>query len=137
MEKLNCFNVFSITFIYILLTLHIFLVSRIETHFCSPTPNELKFDCTPQGKSDSGICEQRNCCWTPANQSFTQWPWCYYPECYNNYNTINVTKTSTGIVAFFNLSAASHYKNNVELLRLEVIFETLQRIRITVSFIIF
>lgn len=120
--------------IFILLFIQFFFL--LNTYYCRSIPNELKFDCIPKGKSDEIICKQLNCSWTPANQSFTQWPWCYYPECYNNYNTINISKTSTGVVAFYNLSVESNYKKNVQILRLEVIFETSQRLRITVLMII-
>lgn len=120
--------------IFILLFIQFFFL--LNTYNCRSIPNELKFDCIPKGKSDEIICKQLNCSWTPANQSFTQWPWCYYPECYNNYNTINISKTSTGVVAFYNLSVESNYKKNVQILRLEVIFETSQRLRITVLMII-
>lgn len=105
----------------------------LHLYYCHSVPNELKFDCIPKGKSDEVTCKKMNCSWTPAIQSFTPWPWCYYPECYNNYNTINISKTSTGVVAFYNLSVASNYKKNIQILRLDVIFETPQRLRITVS----
>lgn len=113
----------------------LFTFCVLQTKTCShlSIQNELKFDCIPQGKSDQIICEERNCSWTP-DQNFSPYPWCYYSECYNNYNTINVTQTSKGIVAFFNLTTGSHYKNNIQLIRLDVIFETSQRLRVTVSY---
>lgn len=125
---------FNINIFILLFTQFFFL---INTYYFRSVPNELKFDCIPKGKSDEVICKQFNCSWTPANQSFTQWPWCYYPECYNNYKTINISKISTGVVAFYNLSVESNYKNNIQILRLEVIFETSQRLRITVLMIIY
>lgn len=132
--KYDC-SKFSILFMHIFLLLHTFFVFQILSYSCHSIPNELKFDCLPKGESNQAYCEQINCCWTPANQSFTQWPWCYYPECYNNYNTINVSKTNTGVTAFYNLTTASKYKNDVQILRLDVIFETSQRLRITVCFL--
>ncbi|XP_029347280.1 lysosomal alpha-glucosidase [Acyrthosiphon pisum] len=123
--KYNNIKVFIILFLQLLFLLHMYYSHSI--------PNELKFDCIPKGKSDEVTCKKMNCSWTPANQSFTRWPWCYYPECYNNYNTINISKTSTGVVAFYNLSVASSYKKNIQILRLDVIFETPQRLRITID----
>ncbi|XP_060837223.1 lysosomal alpha-glucosidase-like [Rhopalosiphum padi] len=122
---------YDISKIFILLFIQIFF--SLNLYYCHSMPNELKFDCIPKGKSDEVICKQINCSWTPFEQSFTQWPWCYYPECYNNYNTINISKTSTGIVAFYNLSVDSNYKKNIQILRLDVIFETSQRLRITID----
>lgn len=119
-----------------ILFLQIFFL--LHSYYCRSIPNELKFDCIPKGKSDEITCKQMNCSWTPAKQYFTQWPWCYYPECYNNYNTINISKTSTGLVAFYNLSVASNYKKDLQILRVDVIFETTQRLRITVlAFLLF
>ncbi|XP_060863594.1 lysosomal alpha-glucosidase-like isoform X3 [Metopolophium dirhodum] len=117
--------------VFILLFLQ--LLFLLQMYYCHSIPNELKFDCIPKGKSDEVTCKKMNCSWTPENQSFTRWPWCYYPECYNNYNTINISKTSTGVVAFYNLSVASSYKKNIQILRLDVIFETSQRLRITID----
>lgn len=122
--KYDNINVFILLFLQLLFLLHMY--------YCHSIPNELKFDCIPKEKSDEVTCKRMNCSWTPANQTFTRWPWCYYPECYNNYNTINISKTSTGVVAFYNLSVASSYKKNIQILRLDVIFETPQRLRITV-----
>lgn len=122
-------------FVHILLLYNTFFVSFIETYSCNLTPNELKFDCIPKGKSDQLMCEQLKCCWTPANQSSTQWPWCYYPECYNNYHRINVSNTSTGIEAFYNLTKSSNYKKNIQNLRLDIIYETSHRLRVTVCFV--
>lgn len=133
----NCINKFLISCIHISLILHALFVLQITMYSCNTTPNELKFDCLPKGKSDQMICEQINCCWIPANQSDTQWPWCYYPECYNGYNTINVSETLTGIVAYYNLTSktSNNYKKNIKILRLDIVFETPQRLRITVSMV--
>lgn len=132
--KNDCSKFFT-SFICILILLHTLFVLSIATYSCHSTPNELKFDCLPREKSNQAYCEKINCCWTPANQSFTQWPWCYYPECYNNYNTINISKTNTGVTAFYNLTTASNYKKDIQILRLDVIFETSQRLRIVVCVI--
>jgi len=132
--KNNCSNKLSVLFIHILFILSVFFVFQTKAYSCHSIPNELKFDCIPKGKSDQTTCEHLNCCWTPANQSFTKWPWCYYPECYNNYNIINVSETRTEIVAFYNLIMVSNYKSNIQIVRLDVIFETSQRLRITVCF---
>lgn len=113
------------------------IVFLLQIYYCHSMPNEIKFDCIPKGKSDEVTCKQINCSWTPANQSFTRWPWCYYPECYNNYNTINISKTNTGVVVFYNLSMASNYKKNIQILRLDIIFETPQRLRIMVPINLF
>lgn len=125
---------FFTSFTLILILLHSLFMFSIATYSCHSTPNELKFDCLPKEKSNQTYCEQINCCWTPANQSFTQWPWCYYPECYNNYNVINISNTNTRITAFYNLTTTSNYKNDIQILRLDVIFETSQRLRIVVCF---
>lgn len=129
----NCTNNLFMLCINLLFLLHALFFLQI--YCCNSIPNELKFDCLPKGRSNQMICEEISCCWTSANQSETKWPWCYYPECYNNYDIINVSDTNTGIVAFYNLTGNlfNNYKKNIKMLRLDIVFETPQRLRITVS----
>ncbi|XP_025416315.1 lysosomal alpha-glucosidase-like isoform X2 [Sipha flava] len=131
----DCISKLFVLFIHILFILHALFVLQITMFSCNSLPNELKFDCLPKNKSDQIICEQINCCWTPENQTDTQWPWCYYSECYNNYNVINVSETNTGKIAFYNLTAMTYnnYKKNIKMLRLDIVFETPQRLRITID----
>lgn len=131
----NCINKLFVLCIYISFILHALFVLEITMFSCDSLPNELKFDCLPKKKSDQMICEQINCCWTSENQTNTQWPWCYYSECYNNYNIINVSETNTRIIVFYNLTTmtSNNYKKNIKTLRLDVVFETPRRLRITVS----
>lgn len=105
--------------------------NQAANNYCSVTSDVYKFDCFPRGKSDQKSCEERNCCWSP-NAPNSQVPWCYYPSNYSNYKVINVTSTRNKIVAFFNLTTSTNYKDDVKLLCMDVSFQTAQRLRIKV-----
>jgi len=108
--------------------------NQAANNFCSVTSDVYKFDCFPRGNGDQKSCEERNCCWSP-NAPNSQVPWCYYPSNYNNYKVINVTKTRNKIVAFFNLTTSTNYKDDVKLLCMDISFQTALRLRIKVMII--
>lgn len=106
-------------------------LSYINNNYCQLTPNDYKFDCFPRGKGDQKSCEERNCCWSPSTPN-SQTPWCYYPSNYSNYKVINVTKTRDEIISYFNLTKYTNYKNDIKILRMDISFQTAQRLRIKV-----
>lgn len=103
-----------------------------DNNFCSVTSDEHKFDCFPRGKADQKSCEERNCCWVPSTQD-SQIPWCYYPSNYSNYKVINVTKSRNEIIAYFNLTKYTNYKDDVKILCMDITLQTAKRLRIKVS----
>lgn len=102
--------------------------------YCSVTSDDHKFDCFPRGSADKKSCEERNCCWSPKTTN-SQIPWCYYPSNYSNYKVINVTKSRNEIVAFFNLTTNTNYKDDIKILCMDVSLQTAQRLRIKVILI--
>lgn len=100
-------------------------------NYCSVTSDVYKFDCFPRGKADQKSCEERNCCWSPSTLN-SQIPWCYYPSDYSNYKVINVTKSRNEILAFFNLTTMTNYKDDVKMLCMDISFQTAQRLRVKV-----
>lgn len=107
--------------------------SKLEAdNYCSVTSDDYKFDCFPRGKADQKSCEERNCCWSPSSSN-SQVPWCYYPSNYSNYKFINVTKSRNEIIAFFNLTSNTNYKDNVKILCMDISLQTAQRLRIKVN----
>lgn len=106
---------------------------HVANNYCSVTSDEHKFDCFPRGKSDEKNCEERNCCWSPKTIN-SQVPWCYYPSNYSNYKVINVTKSRNKVVAFFNLTSNTNYKNDIKILCMDISFQTAQKLRIKVIY---
>jgi len=101
-------------------------------NYCTVTSDEYKFDCFPRGKADKESCEKRNCCWSPSTQN-SQIPWCYYSSNYSNYKVINVTESRNEIIAFFNVTTNTIYKNDVKVLCMDISFQTAQRLRVKVT----
>lgn len=101
-------------------------------NYCTITSDEYKFDCFPRGKADKQSCEKRNCCWSPSTQN-SQIPWCYYSSNYSNYKVINVTESRNGIIAFFNITTNTIYKNDIKVLCMDISFQTAQRLRVKVT----
>jgi len=100
-------------------------------NYCTVTPDEYKFDCFPRGKADKQSCEKRNCCWSPSTQN-SQTPWCFYSSNYSNYKVINVTESRNEIIAFFNITTNTIYKNDIKILCMYISFQTAQRLRVKV-----
>lgn len=107
--------------------------NHTTNNYCSLTSDDYKFDCFPRGKANQKSCEERNCCWSPSTSN-SQVPWCYYPSNYSNYKVINVTESINGIVAFFNLTTKTNYKDDVKILCMNILFQTAQRLRIKVIY---
>lgn len=106
-------------------------LNHVTNNYCSVIADNYKFDCFPRGKADQKNCEERNCCWSPSTSN-SKVPWCYYPSNYSNYKVINVTKSINNIVAFFNLTTKTNYKDDVKMLCMEIFFQTAQRLRVKV-----
>lgn len=103
----------------------------ISNNYCSVLSDEFKFDCFPKGKADKESCEARNCCWSPSTPN-SQIPWCYYSSNYSNYKVINITQSRNEIIAFYNLTTNTNYKNDIKLLCMTISFQTSQRLHIKV-----
>jgi len=99
--------------------------------YCSVILDEYKFDCFPRGKADKQNCEKRNCCWSPSTEN-SQIPWCYYSSNYSNYKVINVTTSRNEIIAFFNITRNTIYKNDIKVLCMDISLQTAQRLRVKV-----
>lgn len=105
---------------------------KIYKNCCSVLSDEFKFDCFPKGKADKESCEARNCCWSPSAPN-SQIPWCYYPSNHSNYKVINITQFRNGIIAFYNLTSNTSYKNDIKVLCMDISFQTSQRLHIKVG----
>lgn len=114
----------------------VYNTNHTANNYCILTSDDHKFDCFPRGKADQESCEQRKCCWSPSTLN-SQVPWCYYPSNYSNYKVINVTKSINSIVAYFNLTRNTNYKNDIKMLCMSISFQTEQRLRVKVIYLLF
>lgn len=96
-----------------------------------------KFDCYPEDGANVQACEARGCCWIPHKMKKKldvklDVPYCFYPPNYNSYTYINVTETAYGLTAFLRRKYRSPYPNDVETIKMDVRFETSNRLHVKV-----
>lgn len=101
---------------------------------CSNLKNEERFDCFPEINASQQACEDRGCCWVPANNGLTKdIPWCFYPQNVGGYEYINRTDTPNGQLAYLRRTFNSAYPRDVQTLKLEVEHQTNERVRVKIS----
>ncbi|XP_071081834.1 LOW QUALITY PROTEIN: lysosomal alpha-glucosidase-like [Haliotis cracherodii] len=96
---------------------------------CDVTFDSDRFDCWPETKGAAQqACEARGCCWdTNVGQGV---PTCFYPRVYNNsYRVTSLQNTTHGMEAVLQRSTQSPYPGDVIELKLEVTYETNERLR--------
>ncbi|KAL3875852.1 hypothetical protein ACJMK2_033763 [Sinanodonta woodiana] len=113
---------------------------------CFKATDYEKFDCHPETGATMEACEQRGCCWVPHvtskksvhsengtnTQASVDVPWCYYPSNYPGYQVKERNNTELGFAATLEKSVPGYYPNDINLLNLEVIFETSSRLHIRI-----
>ncbi|XP_039285299.1 lysosomal alpha-glucosidase [Nilaparvata lugens] len=99
---------------------------------CSVINDTNRFDCFPRGNASEKSCSLRGCCWmVPKNVSFSKnIPYCFYPENYSLYEFLNESSTDFGVTGYLNNSFSSPYPSDISLLKLDVKFETENRLNI-------
>lgn len=102
---------------------------------CDLTPNSWKFDCHPESGANEQTCQKRGCCWHSSSNDGQEisTPYCFYPKAYQSYLYANVTETGTGFLAFLNRVGKSYYPEDVSVLRMDVTFETENRLHVKVT----
>lgn len=115
----------------------------VNSKECTNISDLEKFDCYPENGADEKSCTKRGCCWQPRHESHRSShfnfppldvPWCYYPKNYGGYEYINLTRTEQGDLAFMNRTFSSPYPNDVKNLRIDVEYQTDNRLRIKVCY---
>lgn len=113
---------------------------------CAKISDEFKFDCYPEAGASELRCKARGCCWVPRKKlwneernenNMTQTvplnvPYCFYPLTYGGYKFINITETLSGSVSFLQRTFKSPYPDDVSVIRMDIQYETEQRLRIKV-----
>lgn len=99
-----------------------------------------RFDCFPEAGATQESCEARGCCWAVAERILQEpgpvpkgAPWCFYPRSYGGYEAVNASDTPTGQLVFMKRTFPSPYPNDIQLVKVEVEYQTISRVRIKVS----
>lgn len=98
-------------------------------------PTEDKIDCGQIG-TDENECYLSGCCWYPAGAN-SETPWCYKASsaAVTSYALSSLSETSTGFLGYLELlsSPSEVYGNDIEKLKLEILFESSDYMRIQIS----
>ncbi|XP_041960066.1 lysosomal alpha-glucosidase [Alosa sapidissima] len=106
---------------------------------CSSTAAEWRFDCYPERDVvvTQAMCESRNCCFIPvataSGNPGNGVPWCFYPPDYPSYSLVALNDTETGQEGTLVRTRKSYYGNDVQTLRIELLHETDQRLRVRLT----
>jgi lysosomal alpha-glucosidase len=114
---------------------------------CAKISDDFKFDCHPEDGANESHCKARGCCWVPKrkrllNKQFVEnkraehtplnVPYCFYPPAYGGYKFLNITETPSGSISFLQRTFKSPYPYDVEVIRMDIRYETEQQLRIKV-----
>lgn len=117
------------------------------TKQCEQISDEFKFDCYPEDGATESRCKARGCCWVSRNKKLLNKdsvensrvhhaslnvPYCFYPSGYGGYKFINITETPSGSISFLKRTFKSPYPGDVAVIRMDIRYETEQRLRIKV-----
>jgi alpha-glucosidase (family GH31 glycosyl hydrolase) len=106
----------------------------VSSTSCS-VDNSMKADCGYFGIQESG-CLSKGCCWYAVNDG-GKTPWCFYGTQSSDmgYSLSDMKETSTGYVGILSLigSGSSTYGEDIKQLTVEVIFETVDIVRVKIT----
>ena len=106
---------------------------------CLLVPESHRFDCYPEQHVvvTQELCESRGCCFIerpPPAGGKRGVPWCFYPPDFPSYVLESLNQTALGMVGLLVRREKAYYPRDIEMLRLDVEFETDTRLHIKVSF---
>lgn len=106
----------------------------VSSTSCS-VDNSMKADCGYFGIQESD-CLSKGCCWYAVNDG-GKTPWCYYGTQSTDmgYSLSDMKETSTGYVGILSLigSGSTTYGEDIKQLTLEVVFETVDIVRVKIT----
>ncbi|KAL1454173.1 hypothetical protein WDU94_010453 [Cyamophila willieti] len=89
-----------------------------------------RFDCFPRGIPNEKTCTARGCCWVPAKDKE---PSCFYPLNYKSYLYDSTVNNNTDGGSFiYQKNFPSPYPQDIESVRMDIVFETQTRIRVKI-----
>lgn len=110
------------------------LATLLLVAFSSVEANETDehFNCIPEGgsKVTKQLCQQRGCIWRDSST-----PRCYYPAGFGYSVSGGINTTSYGYTALLKRKSdqPSQYGGDIEILRMDAMFETDHRLRVKVK----
>ena len=89
-----------------------------------------RFECYPEGSPTKDLCENRGCCWNSSSE-----PLCYYPSEFGYLveGQVNDTDFGYSVALKRNSSQPSQYGGDVDVLHVDVMYETQYRLRVKVK----
>lgn len=108
--------------------------NRTRPESCSVIPESWRFDCYPERGVvvTEDLCHSRNCCFARAATEQSGVPWCYYPADFPSYTLAAINDTETGSIGKLVRTQKTYYPMDIEVLRLDVLYESNSRLRVKV-----
>ncbi|NXN29051.1 LYAG glucosidase, partial [Nycticryphes semicollaris] len=105
---------------------------------CLLVPESHRFDCYPERHVvvTQELCESRGCCFIqspPLAGGKRGVPWCFYPPDFPSYALESLNQTALGMVGLLVRREKAYYPRDIEMLRLDVEFETDTRLHIKIT----
>ncbi|XP_062463934.1 lysosomal alpha-glucosidase-like isoform X2 [Pezoporus occidentalis] len=105
---------------------------------CLLVPESHRFDCYPERRVvvTQQLCESRGCCFIespPPAEGKRGVPWCFYPPDFPSYTLESLNQTALGMVGLLVRREKAYYPRDIEMLRLDVEFETDTRLHIKIT----
>uniref|UniRef100_A0A672U158 P-type domain-containing protein n=1 Tax=Strigops habroptila TaxID=2489341 RepID=A0A672U158_STRHB len=105
---------------------------------CLLVPESHRFDCYPERRVvvTQELCESRGCCFIespPPAGGKRGVPWCFYPPDFPSYTLESLNQTALGMVGLLVRREKAYYPRDIEMLRLDVEFETDTRLHIKIT----
>lgn len=110
------------------------LASRVSSSVSCSVADSSKTDCGYVGIDQYG-CEAKGCCWAPSSQGGST-PWCFHGSVQSSgYSLSNLVESATGLIADLTLigSGTSTYGSDLKNLRLEVVYENEDVVRVKIT----
>ncbi|NXP73261.1 LYAG glucosidase, partial [Ramphastos sulfuratus] len=105
---------------------------------CLLVPESHRFDCYPERSVvvTQELCESRGCCFIetpPLAGGKRGVPWCFYPPDFPSYTLESLNQTALGVAGLLVRRKKAYYPRDIEMLRLDVEFETNTRLHIKIT----
>lgn len=105
---------------------------------CHLVPESHRYDCYPERSVvvTQELCESRGCCFIetlPAVGGKRGVPWCFYPPNFPSYVVQSLNQTALGMTGLLVRREKAYYPKDIQVLRMDVEFQTNTRLRIKVS----
>ena len=104
-------------------TITVYFAAKAPTDKCTEIPNDLRFDCHPDGNANQHTCLKRGCCWAApkGEQSINlNIPFCFYPNGYSLYRKTQSFLSDKEEIHEFVQTKKSGFPEDVSNVQLEI-----------------